>query len=276
MICNWIVQIYFHLGCWKFDSKGIHSEFINNLVLPEFIGMKSDLDELIELYEAERQYLQDCIKDNVGGWEYLHAHYHSEALFKINSQLTIFYKLRDPFYDKRIELERMILMYEAIIKRRGITDNDSYYAKEVSNYQAQLQKLNDEKGKPLFDGQEIDDALFSLLEGAHNGFVFYLNVENNLGFTFELSESGFLDISITLKSILGIDYFFSLEDDDPDPLIRFKELGFLLNVSGNKLVYRYDMRNFKDAIRIKTLLSRIIYDIFTHADFDSPASMMFF
>ncbi|MDB4921176.1 hypothetical protein [Mucilaginibacter sp.] len=48
--------------------------------------MKPDLEELIELYEAERQLLEDCIKDNIEEWDYLNAHSNSLALFKVNQK----------------------------------------------------------------------------------------------------------------------------------------------------------------------------------------------
>ena len=239
--------------------------------------MKSDLDELIELCETESQLLECSIKDNIEEEEYLNAHATSRALLKLSDQLRVLYKLRDPFYDEKMELERAIAMYENFNKKGNSSHLDSYYGKIIIEQKDRLQKLIDQKDRPLYDDQKIDNALFELLDGVHNGFILYLDVKNNLGFTFELSEINMLDISIGAEKALNIEYFFDGDGDKRESLLnKFKGLGFTLNYAGNKLVHKYDMKNFKDALSIKILLSRIIYDIFTYTELDNPASLVYF
>lgn len=241
-----------------------------------FISMKSDLNELIELYEAEKESIENCIKSNLEEGEYLNAHFHSQALFKVDHHLRMLYKMKDPFYDEKNETERMLSMYERF-DNRGIASNlDSYYKKMTDEYKAKLQELNEESKKPLFDDQKIDDALFGLWAGIYRGFVLYLNRKDNLSITFESTDDELLDISISVKSALNVDYFFGDDDEEDNPLNKFKGLGFKLNNAGNKLIYKYDMRNFRDAIAIKVLLSRVIYDVFTYAGLDNPASLVYF
>jgi hypothetical protein len=239
--------------------------------------MKSDLDELIELCEAEKQSLEDCIKDNTEEYEYLHAHYHSQALFAINHQLQVLYKLRDPFYDEKVQLERMIGLYEKWDKIEGLPNLDSYYEKEIKDNKNKLEELNKQKNKPLYDDQKIDDALFVLLKGDNQGFILFLNKKDNLSFTFELSAGNMLDISISVKSVLNVEYFFDDDDDDEvRPIKKFKGMGFAVNETRNKLIYKYDMKKFKEAGAIKKLLAHIIYDVFRYADLDNPASLVYF
>jgi len=238
--------------------------------------MKSDLDELIELCEAERQFLKDCIKDNTEEWEFLHAHFHSRALNKINSQLQILRKLRDPFYNEKLELERMLEIYNEWNETEATSNKDSYYERMIKETKDKLQKLNEQKGKPLYDDQRIDDALFDLLEKSHAGFILYLNVKDNLNFNFELSADNMLNISISVKNVLDVEYFFDDEEEEAGPINKFKGLGFALNYTGSKLIYKYDMKGFKEASAIKILLSRIIYDIFAYANFDKPATLVYY
>lgn len=235
--------------------------------------MKSDLDELIELYEVERQSLEDSIKDNIEELDYLNAHSNSLALFNVNQKLSVLYKMKDPFYDEKVQLERMIKIQERFNNDETI---NAYYKEIIDKDKSELQKLMDQKSEPLFDDQKIDDALFGLWAGIYRGFVLYLNRKDNLSITFESTDDELLDISISVKSALNVDYFFGDDDEEDNPLNKFKGLGFKLNNAGNKLIYKYDMRNFRDAIAIKVLLSRVIYDVFTYAGLDNPASLVYF
>lgn len=241
--------------------------------------MKSDLDELIELFEAEKQLLENCIKENTEEWEYLHAHYHLKALSKVNGQLEILYKLKDPFYQQKNDLERMISMYENLDKSIGlISPLDCYYKKKIVDYKDKLKELDAQKSKPVYDNQVIDEALFNVKEGLYNGFILYLNVKDNLCFNFEIVEVDKLDISISVKNVLNAEYFFfdDEKEDDLSVLDIFVGFGFKINNTGAKLSYRYDMKYFKDAISIKTLLSRIIYEVFKYTELDKPASLIYF
>lgn len=238
--------------------------------------MKSDFDTLVEFYKKERKFIEGCIKNNIKEMEYLHAHHHSEALFKINHKLTTLDKTKDPFYDDRQMLELTIRMYERSNNRRRNANSDSYFEEIIQEYKEKLQKLNQESKKPIVDDQKIDDALFALLDGTYNGFILYLNAKDNLGITFELLMPQLLTISVGIKEVFNVDYF--LDNDDPQNIVlnKFKDLGFALNDAGTKLVYKYNMTKFKDAISIKILLARLIYDIFIYAELDKPASLVYF
>jgi len=227
----------------------LNRDFLNkkikfNLASPEIVYMKSDLDELIELCEAEKLYLENYIKD--------------------------------PFYNEKCELERVIEIYRKWDNLEIYSHADSYHQKQIKDNEDKLKELNKQKNKPLYDDQKIDDALFNLLNGVYKSFIFYLNIKDNLGFNFILSELNFLEISISVKNVLKVAYFFGDDDDEWSPLNAFKGLSFALNSADTKLIYKYDMKNFQDAVFVKILLSRIIYDIFTYAEFESPANLIYF
>jgi hypothetical protein len=236
--------------------------------------MQSDIDTLIELLEEEKIFVEQCIKVNVDEFEYLHAHIHVKALTKLNTQLQILKRLKDPLYNKKADLERLLEIY----KRFGSSgsDIDLYHEKMHAETADELKKLDEANNPPQFDDQKIDDALFNIKAGHNNGFILYLNVGTNLGFTFEMLQPEVLSISIDVKNALNVEYFFGDDEEDETPLNKFKGLDFRLNPAGNKLIYKYDMAHFKDAIVIKTLLSRVIYDIFTYAELDKSASLVYF
>jgi hypothetical protein len=234
-----------------------------------------DIDRIIELLEQEKLFVEQCIKDNVDEFEYLHAHIHGKALTKLNTQLKILKQLKDPLYNKKADLERQLELSKYWNEDVGLGIN-MYYEKFIAEITEQLKKLAESDKMPKYDDQKLDDAIFNIRAGHNNGFILYLNVKNNLGFTFELTQPDVLSISIDVKSVLNVGYFFGDDGEDERPLKKFDGVGFRLNKSGNKLVYKYDMRHFKDAIAIKTLLSRVIYDIFTYAELDKPASLVYF
>ena len=107
--------------------------------------MKSDLDELIEILEAELKTLEAYIKVSVEESEYLNAHYHSQALFKIQSQLYGLYKLKDPLYNEKQQLEQMKKMFEKTDDTSKSPRLEAYYEIKLKEYEEQLRKLNSQK-----------------------------------------------------------------------------------------------------------------------------------
>ena len=91
--------------------------------------MKSELDELIELLEAELTTLKDYTKASVEDSEYLNAHYHSQASFKIQSQLGTLYKLRDPLYSEKQRLEQTLRIFEHKDNGLNTPRMNAYYEK---------------------------------------------------------------------------------------------------------------------------------------------------
>ena len=241
--------------------------------------MKSEINELIEFYESEVIYLEACIAENLKDNEYLIADFHSKALQQVNSQLHKIKKLKYPFYDEIADLKRQIQMYLRFDTDKPIEHKDTYYKKEIAELNAKMQLLQNKNNQLLYDEQKIDDALFRLKNGVNNGFILWLNAKDNLSFTFDLVNHNALNIEIGLRSVLNIDYYF--DDDFVDVeefriLNMFYNLGFELNSAKNKLVYKYDMKTFKDAGSIKVLLSRIIYEILYFTTLDKPASLIYY
>jgi len=237
--------------------------------------MKSDLDELIELLEAELKTLEGYIQNFVEESEYLNAHYHSQASYKVQSQLRILYKLRDPFYDDKQRLEQTIKMFNKPDEIAKSPRLQAYYESKIAECQEELKKLNGQKKDSAYDEQRLDDALFKIIEGVYTGFILYLNASDNLSFTFE--KVGLeIEISVTVKSILKADVFLTDEEEHTWPINKFKALGFNLNSTGNRFIYRLETNNLNSTLAVKTLLSRVIYDLFNYYELDNPANLMFF
>jgi hypothetical protein len=231
--------------------------------------MKPELDLLIELLEIEKQSLESLIKENLAEHEYLNVHHYGEALMRVNGQLYLFNCFKDPFYEREQRLERML-------NHDKIDDSPflkSFWKKTIADEKEEIKKLRNQTGNYFNDAQEIDDALFDLLGGkfsrfrlcfSHRGESFYLE--------FRMEDERFLNISTELSNLVNVN-----DPDDPESnqLHLFRNLGFKLSEENDLLIYRYDMCGTKDVIAIKTMLSRIVYDIGYYGD-ERTAKLEFF
>jgi hypothetical protein len=68
----------------------------------------SQLKLLISLYEEEKVHLQKLIDECLIETEYLLAHYHSQALYKLNGRLQTLQNIDDKMYDEKVFRQRGI------------------------------------------------------------------------------------------------------------------------------------------------------------------------
>lgn len=237
--------------------------------------MKSELDELIEALEEENKLLEASINDNIDNFEYIDAHFQSRALNKLSTRLNILYKMKDSLYTEKMNIQRRINLYINLKNKEGPPVMDNYYQKEIDKANVELREINNKGLVPQYDEQNIDAALLKLQMGNCNGFILYLNAQDNLSIIFEKAAVDIIEISLSVKSVLNVEYFWSDEEEDA-PLNKFYGLGFNNNPQNDKLVYSYNFEGTNNAIAVKILLSRIIYDVFTYAEFDTPASLIYF
>jgi hypothetical protein len=223
--------------------------------------MKSDLDLLIEYYQAEKKSLESSIKNYLKELDYLYAHYQQEALWRINATLGTLQYFKDPLYYEKQELKRIA----EFTKGRKLNS----YLK--SFYQEQLiekeNNLNKKSGVYYFnDDQIIDDALFNLYDGRCKQFRLCLSKPNALYLDFELQDKQILHISLITKTDLemhGYDEDDFDEDDNEGQHPILQKLGFRYDNDLKKIVYSFNMTGFKDAIKIKILLARMAYEVYS-------------
>ena len=232
--------------------------------------MKSDLDLLIELLEAEKLSLETAITNNLIEHEYLSVYHHGEALLKVNAQLYRLQNFKGPLYDEEPLLERLV---DSVTKFSDSPFMRDYWEEMIKTKRDEIEKLKRQKNKHFNDEQQLDNALFDLYENrvkklrfhfSHRGEPFYID--------FEMTEVNILAISAKIDSLINYD---DPDDLETNQLNLFENIGFKRNIKLGLLVYNYNMDNFKDAIAIKTILSRIIYDIGYSGD-DNEAKLEYF
>jgi|KBSSwiStaDraftv2_1062776.scaffolds.fasta_scaffold2838485_1 hypothetical protein len=83
--------------------------------------MKSELSELIEYLESERDNLEIQKKECLQQWDYKGAHYFSIALQEVNQQLNTLYNLNDPDFDVKRHLESQKSFYDRDLRNLIMT-----------------------------------------------------------------------------------------------------------------------------------------------------------
>lgn len=217
--------------------------------------MKSDLEELIEAYEIEKVELEKQISEYVGEGDYIYAHYHNKALRRINRRLDVLKGLHNPFYRDIMEEERRTSNLRNLMAKTGHIDHGGFIEKEIDKSESKIQELQRSTFSPLYDSQEIDDALFDLEKGVIEGFKLYFKSPDIFA-RFSLGDH-IIEIKI-LYDASPDKYYLDIFEDGR----QFKSLGFKL-IEG-QWVYHYFFDRFKDALEIKIILARLIYDVFNY------------
>ena len=213
--------------------------------------MKSDLEEVIEAYEAEKAELEREIAAYAAEGDYYYAHHHSRALKRVNARLVILNELIDPHYSDILQEQRKIQMYKQWGVDRKI-DHESYFSNQVPLSEKKIEEWQGAALNPTYDSQEIDDAIFNLVKGNIHAFKLYFKTDPDVYLNFMAVGH---HVEITLPYDLEHEYLHIFED-----INLFKSLGFSFE-NGN-LVYRYNLERFKDALEIKIMLARLIYEVF--------------
>lgn len=226
---------------------------------------KSELTELIEYLESEKNNLEkqksDCLKES----DYEAAHYFSVALQELGRQLNVLYNLDDSNYDQKRRLERHKSMFDIPVKEFDSEHLKEIFAPRKKELEDQIRELNNRIKKQALDGQEFDDAVYDLIEKRISGFRFHLKKEENCYLDFILNENKNILIS---SNPLG-------ESEDDYLMTQLKEklpaLGFTFNGQTDRMEFSYELRAFKNSFDIKVLVSRIVFDVLYYKDLDNPA-----
>ena len=121
------------------------------------------------------------------------------------------------------------------------------------------------KSKESCDSQEMDDALFDLVEGRIKSFRIYLNKDHSL-----FIEFSHCDGSVIYLRIYGV---ASLADDTSEELDSLKTMGFDV-ISGDKFIgYTFSIAGFRDAILIKQFLAKVLFDIIGYYQIEKPVTL---
>jgi hypothetical protein len=216
--------------------------------------MKSDLEELIEAYEMEKAELEKQISEYVSEGDYLYAHQYQKGLRKLCSRLAILKELQNPLYKSISEEEATATNIRRLFANNKNAKQNDYLTEYLNKIENKILELKHTAVQPGYDSQEVDDALFFLVDGTVKGFKLYFKTFPEVFVNFALADHA-IEIKLQYDAMAVEEYSFIFRNVN-----QFKSLGFQLR--DTQWIYYYSLDKFKDALEIKIMLARLIYDVF--------------
>lgn len=211
-----------------------------------------DIDEIIAFYQEEATNLQRLITLAVEEREFKMACYYEKPFRKVHRRLRLLKNLENPLYDKLEELERLKQLYERPLPAGIEASYQDYIENNRKRIINQIALLKQQQSEFHVDGQQFDDLIFSMADGSINKFRFYINTEFKLKIIYKIIDNS---IVIAINRVKKLRKKDTLSKSDIKAL---KNIG-LQKVDGS-LLFFYPLDHFKNAIEIKTITSRIIYE----------------
>lgn len=223
--------------------------------------MENQLVIAIALYEEEKSKLEaliaECMNDFEGP-DYGSAGYHQKALYHVHRTLRILKKMDDELYDKK---QRKIDSIEWIKKQLEQSKSDflkPWLKEKLINESKELEMLNASPKQQAPPGETLlDHSLMDLLNKKIPGFKLVYNKSKNLFLEFHATKH---NIKIILPGIRQHMKHFILYDSD---LKSLRDLGFVA-VNNNKLVVTLLNQGEETLIKIRTILVKVVFDIFAY------------
>jgi hypothetical protein len=213
--------------------------------------MNEEINELLSIYKQEKELIESLIKEDQIDHDYKAVYLNSKVLNRIENQIRIIKLFVDPHLEGKEQLKRRSDFLTEMSKIRQAED---YYALQHEKINQKLEQLNSYKPGYFNDGQEFDDAIFDLVENKISAFIFNLRKEENLYLRFSIKKNKIIIRLTPFADILSRDYFTKTAK------IVLKQIGFKKNKSRTCFQIKHQLDGFKDAIPIKTIVSRVIYE----------------
>ncbi|RLJ77488.1 hypothetical protein [Pedobacter alluvionis] len=229
--------------------------------------MNEEINELLSIYEQEKKLIESIIEEDRIDNDYIAIHINSKNLNRIQRQIALIKSLIDPYAQEKEQLKRTI---DFFVKKSELEESNEYRTHMLAQIDQKLDQLNSYKPGYFNDGQEFDDVIFDLAEQKIEGFIFNLKKENKLALLFKRMDKEIL-LSVTNIKKLKKQHIL-----DKNSRAVLKSIGFKEEKHLDSLVFTYGLDNFKDAIFIKTIVSRVIFDAFYFQELDKKTTIEIF
>jgi hypothetical protein len=229
--------------------------------------MNEEINELLSIYEQEKKLIESIIEEDQIDGDYKAIRLNSKNLNRIQHQIALIKSLIDPYMQEKEGLKKTI---DFLVEKSEFEESDEYRTHMLAQIDRKLDQLNSYKPGYFNDGQEFDDAIFDLVKQKIEGFIFNLKKENKLAILFKRTDK---EILLSLTNIKRLKKQRIL---DKNARTVLKSIGFKEEKYDDSLVFTYGLDNFKDAIFIKTIVSRVIFDAFYFQELDKETTIEIF
>lgn len=226
--------------------------------------MDDTLKTLIAYYEEEKKVILQLIKEYTEEWEYQMAHFHTQALFQVNSQLQILHTLQDRGYNKKHWKEERIRSLENQLSRGAPDYMHDYLTQSLQKEKEELENLNKDQD-PVIDppnGGVWAETLNSLLAGKIKGFTLFLNQEEKIQIDFTRESKKLKVVIPFIKRHLKSEIFFE------NFINVLQDLGFRYNKNNSRLILLLEGESEHIIKALNWRLAKIVFQFF---DFTSLA-----
>ena len=224
------------------------------------------LQTLVRALEKEKAALRKLIDNAVTEGEYLMAHFHSEALSKIDAKLHTLRSVEDKDYNQKKLLRTWIRQAE---KRADADDPEGpncYFEKKLERLRQELQALNQRENVVRPESVLLSGYLDSFVSGEIKGLNIIL--QKSTGFAIKISRDR-LGIKMIIPNLKALRQGHSYYERS---LRRFSGLGFILDQGERRLttvICKPDKQQL--LLELKTIISKIVFEIFYFQEFDGDS-----
>lgn len=210
---------------------------------------------LITLYEEERKRLEALIKECLEDFEapnYLLAHNHQKALYRVDDSIRTLNRLEDSDYDHKQFCLRLIAKFEKDIETTDSEYMKKYFFEMLQVYKEKLEKINSivPSAKSQSNAGILETALVDLVSKKIKKFKIIFNKSERV--SLELSAKG--QVVKIVSSIIKKDAIHNSELD------LLQKLGFELT-NNNKLVFQLKNKDDSSLVKLRFLLTRLVFDV---------------
>ncbi len=191
--------------------------------------------------------------------EFLSAHTHSIELSKVKDKLAMFNILKDDRFDQK-EITETINKYENLVSS-GCSDFHKYLYQEIIIRQKEALLDLTILSKNQNHENTVDTVLNMLVEKKLKCFSLILDTSERFSCEIKLQKKIFI-ITIPRINTLSKTFWF-----DEYKLSLLMNLGFNFYPNKNKLTVKLKQNDTHDLLPIKTLLSRLVFEVLGHNQF---------
>ncbi len=233
--------------------------------------MENRIQLIIAQCEEEKLQLQQWIKEFLAESDYLAAHYHSQALYRLNHQLYTLRSIDDKLYEQKFFREHRIEGLKRMVENEKFAHARDFFEQEILNTLKEIEDLNKTPSQEISKDDEtiLEQALKDLIDKKIKNFKLILNKKNNLLLRFSYSNK---KLNVSLPYVKHHVKKFLLTDEKIDVL---KRLGF--DLSDNQTVFSLIINDEKEKIivRLRSILVKIVFEVFHYKDFKNESYIQF-
>ena len=222
--------------------------------------MKSNLQLLLEHYQAEESWLETQLKQCTQEWDYIQAQAYANTLADVQHKLHVLHQLANPLVDEIKRVEKSLDYLQAKIqhaKAEGLSERniEQYFGEPLANGQQKLLDLQRQQKKKLFftDAAQLEESLEYLM----------LNRYLRLCIKDVKEEDSVLELYCHPDDSLKIIYLKELPMDEDNDFGRewsaLKNLGF--SWQDNYLTLSIPISTVKNFIQLKIILAQLLFDV---------------